>query len=880
MYRIDEESGELCETVTTEPIAADARLDNGDQGWTSPQAYLDELDPEEVSEQERLALVESYKQRLELAKLKIIAGILDLPLGTLTQRDKAYQLKLAQERSRKLSRWLALTALLTVLATGAGALAWYQRSLAEERRIAAETSQINESKARAGAEQLIYSMVFDLKQKLQPLGKLELLDEISDASETYFEELPSVARGELDFLNRLQLKLNRAEILRAVGKLEEARDLLISAIGKAENAPPGPSKLALDPSRSRQRTLMSMYIELGLAHRDLEELELAYAALDKVRVIFDAVDDRSFENYYGWQPVAAALHNQGLIDLKRQSPAGAVEKFSGALEILRELGTREPRRGKIRIDMAANLTRLGMALHYQSKDTEAAQAVSEAMSIRQKLVDLNPENLELLEDLAKTYDIALGLSVVLPVAAVSLEEQVIGIRKRLLARDPLNIGYIEGLSSAYSEAALARFNQGDSTGTVELMKKARANHGQLLQRDSENREWRGDYATLCFNLAAALENARRVTEALPYCEEAMQHVRDLVAASPNHVEWTSLLARCHVVASRLCVMEEDLDDARRHSKGAFQMFARLQSTGQLHAQDRSFYASALAEAELYERNDGNVDRAEELRKEVNQLRPVESGKEPVDFNPLSLEGDVAALFEAGDVEQAHANLTDLYKLKRLELESRTMYVLLDPATAWKYLDGGASPPPESGWTGLEFDDSHWKSGRQQLGFGDPEDVTILQRGTKGLSYYFRHTFEVAERDADKAVGVAAIADDGLILYLNGEEVARSNLPEGEVAHDTPALRALDRPRETQETGFLLKQTLKPGRNIIAAEIHNASPQSSDVSFHLILTLRDLLDLPAGETGLEQLFGEGWRTIPKPLRERLFRELAEDGATKP
>ncbi len=167
-------------------------------------------------------------------------------------------------------------------------------------------------------------------------------------------------------------------------------------------------------------------------------------------------------DYYGWQSVAAALHNQGLIDLKRHRPAGAVERFSGALEILRELATREQGRDKIRIDMAANLTRLGFALHHQRKDAEAAQAVSEAISIRQKLVDIDPENLELLEHLASSYEVALGLSVAVPVAAVSLEEKVIGIRKRLLARDPLNIGYIEGLSSAYSVAALARFNLGDS----------------------------------------------------------------------------------------------------------------------------------------------------------------------------------------------------------------------------------------------------------------------------------------------------------------------------------------------------------------------------------------------------------------------------------
>ncbi len=68
------------------------------------------------------------------------------------------------------------------------------------------------------------------------------------------------------------------------------------------------------------------------------------------------------------------------------------------------------------------------------------------------------------------------------------------------------------------------------------MVKARANQSQLLQRDSGNREWRGDYAMITFNLAAALQNCRRGTEALPYCEEAIQHARELLASSPKHVE--------------------------------------------------------------------------------------------------------------------------------------------------------------------------------------------------------------------------------------------------------------------------------------------------------------------------------------------------------
>ena len=59
-------------------------------------------------------LTRDYEQRLELAKLKVVAGALGLPLGELTQRDRNYQLQKGRLRARAFSRadFLQGTALL------------------------------------------------------------------------------------------------------------------------------------------------------------------------------------------------------------------------------------------------------------------------------------------------------------------------------------------------------------------------------------------------------------------------------------------------------------------------------------------------------------------------------------------------------------------------------------------------------------------------------------------------------------------------------------------------------------------------------------------------------------------------------------------------
>ena len=123
----------------TEPIAADFRLPDGSQGWTSPEAYRQALklsgksNPKSFFDE-----VEDYRRKCELMKLKIIAGILGVALGTLTDRDAAYQLALAQKRARALRRWLAVVGLLAVLAVAGGVVAWQQKREATSQKEQAE----------------------------------------------------------------------------------------------------------------------------------------------------------------------------------------------------------------------------------------------------------------------------------------------------------------------------------------------------------------------------------------------------------------------------------------------------------------------------------------------------------------------------------------------------------------------------------------------------------------------------------------------------------------------------------------------------------------------------------------------------------------------
>jgi hypothetical protein len=163
-------------------------------------------------------------------------------------------------------------------------------------------------------------------------------------------------------------------------------------------------------------------------------------------------------------------------------------------------------------------------------------------------------------------------------------------------------------------------------------------------------------------------------------------------------------------------------------------------------------------------------------------------------------------------------------------------VRLPGGTTWAYLDTGVAPP--ANWTTLTYDDAGWARGPAQLGYGDGDEATVVSFGPSASSKYittwFRTTFE-----AIGPVGTLTLqllADDGAVVYVNGVEVARDNMPAGTI---TPTTRASSN-RSGSAENALRSFTLPPsvvqvGTNVIAVEVHQDSSSSSDLSFLASLT---------------------------------------------
>ncbi|MCX6847939.1 MAG: toll/interleukin-1 receptor domain-containing protein [Verrucomicrobia bacterium] len=135
-FKLDPQAEDLG-TEHTEPVAADFRLPDGSEGWTTPAAYRESLRGLRLPEKEINARVAAYSKQQSLMLLKIIAGVLGIDLGMLTKRDMAYQLERQKQRARTLRNWLILVGAVGLAAVALGLMARHQQQEAQAQQKAA-----------------------------------------------------------------------------------------------------------------------------------------------------------------------------------------------------------------------------------------------------------------------------------------------------------------------------------------------------------------------------------------------------------------------------------------------------------------------------------------------------------------------------------------------------------------------------------------------------------------------------------------------------------------------------------------------------------------------------------------------------------------------
>jgi hypothetical protein len=155
-------------------------------------------------------------------------------------------------------------------------------------------------------------------------------------------------------------------------------------------------------------------------------------------------------------------------------------------------------------------------------------------------------------------------------------------------------------------------------------------------------------------------------------------------------------------------------------------------------------------------------------------------------------------------------------------------------STWKYHDKGVDLG--TSWTALSYDDTSWPSGKAVLGYGDPVTTTLgfgSNSTNKYPTYYLRHSFDIPDASIYTSFVFSIRRDDGAVVYINGVEQFRTNMPTGTITYKTLASSALSGTDETSYVTFKVPTgAFKSGRNVVAVSLHQDNGASSDISFDM------------------------------------------------
>jgi hypothetical protein len=151
---------------------------------------------------------------------------------------------------------------------------------------------------------------------------------------------------------------------------------------------------------------------------------------------------------------------------------------------------------------------------------------------------------------------------------------------------------------------------------------------------------------------------------------------------------------------------------------------------------------------------------------------------------------------------------------------------------WRWRPAGREQSED--WRDPDFDDGKWYERKLDLGWVEPaamDGMPGMRPRPAASTYLFRRTFEVDDPGFYRDLAMLIKRSDGAIVYLNGKEVYRYNLPDGAVSNETLAGRPL--PPIEREAYFPVKldpDLLQRGTNVIAVEIHRGAKNTGPLTF--------------------------------------------------
>jgi tetratricopeptide (TPR) repeat protein len=463
--------------------------------------------PPSLRESEPLAAdLRPGKDGKELALLKLISGLLRVPLDTLRQR----------EARRRHQRMLAVTSIAVVVMLVTSVLA-VQAMRARE---AAERRQKQ-------AEALVGFMLGDLNDKLSEVSRLDILEGVHDHAMAYFQSLP-------DTDVTAQALEQRAQALLRIGNVRQEQGHLDKALQSYEAAERLAGQLASAAPESIPRQLMHANVLsfIGTMHWYQGEADQAQAGFDAALQVLRRAQARKPNDSELLYQLSTVQNNTGHVLEGRGRIEEATERYELMLASTQRLVAKAPDYKDARTQLGLAHNNLAKMALLQGDLTGAITGYRADVDIEAALLAKDPRNTSQAERFLISNG-ALGRTLALAgrldEGADALQRSVSEAR-RLLALEPNSAAVREDLGIYATQLARLRRLQGDLPAAAALSKESLAALDSLVTQDATHPGWQRDRAEALLEHAQQLRTTEGGEPARTALEDALAVLEPQLAA--------------------------------------------------------------------------------------------------------------------------------------------------------------------------------------------------------------------------------------------------------------------------------------------------------------------------------------------------------------
>nr|HEX4315112.1 serine/threonine-protein kinase [Kofleriaceae bacterium] len=455
----------------------------------------------------------------------------------------------------------------------------HERSDAEAARAVAEEQRGLAVASRNDAEDLIGFMLGELKDKLKPVGKLDILDPVVAKTLAYYDKRPADADDADERAKRAQAFMNVGDVRQPEGNLPGALD----AYRKA---------LALEPT-SAPAQLAAAHTKIGdvLYYQNdsdgaLAEYRTALAIADQAAAASPTDDDIAHAR-------AVAHSDIGDVERDRGHPDDANTDYRAGLAVRQEVVARSPTDDHERA-LAKAYVNLARGLWDKGTTDDALPASQSALDIYNKLIARDPKNTIYQREIAVTHGFRGDIFVKMSKIEDALAEYraAVAIDDALVARDPTNTDWLRDLMIVHDQTSSAYLVRRDAKNGLAEERIAVAVADRTATLDPTNAQWKRDRASSHQRLATQLRTVNQV-EALAELALARDIYQQLSDADPNNVVYLGDLASVHNVVGNLYATSDD-EKSVRASLPEFEAAATVYKQLTVKAPDSLKYLRAYA----------------------------------------------------------------------------------------------------------------------------------------------------------------------------------------------------------------------------------------------------------------------------------------------